>query len=71
MAATGRKKDPIWLYFDEGATVLEQGIKAKCKICEKAMMELVARMKKQRILHKTWWPVLPMFLISRILQMIK
>lgn len=44
----GRKKDSVWLYFSEEATVSGKGAKAKCKVCGKEMMGLVARMKKHK-----------------------
>lgn len=42
----GRKKDNIWIYFNEENTISGKGVKAKCKNCGTIMMGLVARMKK-------------------------
>lgn len=42
----GRKKDDIWIYFNEEPTFSGKGVKAKCKNCGKVIMGIVARLKK-------------------------
>lgn len=39
----GRKKDPVWLHFDE--TKEGKWLRAKCKSCGKELSAIVARMK--------------------------
>lgn len=45
----GRKKDAVWVYFDElPKDTGVKTLKAKCKSCKKVIVGLVARMKKQK-----------------------
>jgi uncharacterized protein YuzB (UPF0349 family) len=48
--SAGRKKDPVWVYFDEEKTSTDKGvrIKAKCKSCGKQLQGLVARLKDHK-----------------------
>ncbi|XP_067412762.1 heterogeneous nuclear ribonucleoprotein U-like protein 1 isoform X2 [Emydura macquarii macquarii] len=43
--ASGRKRDPIWEYFEEIPSLGKKGKRVKCKQCKKEMQGLVARMK--------------------------
>lgn len=43
--SSGRKKDPIWYYFNEKFEVGKKGRRAICKTCGKEMQGLVARLK--------------------------
>lgn len=43
--STEESKDPVWEDFTEVETKDKKGIKAKCKVCNTAMVALVARMK--------------------------
>lgn len=43
--SAGRKKDPIWFYFNEKFEVGKKGNRAICKKCGKEMQGLVARLK--------------------------
>lgn len=42
----GRRKDLVWLHFDEVKNNQRKGCRAKCKKCKKEMEGQVARMKK-------------------------
>lgn len=42
---SGRKRDPVWINFNESSTASGKGLKAQCKKCGKAMMGLVSRMR--------------------------
>lgn len=42
----GRRKDLIWLYFDEVKNDKRKGCRAKCKKCKQEMEGQVLRMKK-------------------------
>lgn len=44
MSTSGRKKDPIWNYYNEKTD--GKWTKAECKQCSKQMQGLVDRMKK-------------------------
>ena len=47
MASCGRKRDPIWNYFEELPKVLgKTGVRAKCIYCHNESQGLVARLKK-------------------------
>lgn len=47
MASSGRKRDPIWNYFEELPKVLgKTGVRAKCIYCHTEYQGLVARLKK-------------------------
>lgn len=51
--ASGRKKDPIWIFYDELPVRLGiKGIRAKCKTCEKEIQGIVSRLKKHREEHE-------------------
>ena len=43
---SGRKKDAVWVYFNEKKSDCGKFNKAVCKHCNKELMGLVARMKK-------------------------
>lgn len=43
---SGRKKDAVWIYFDEKKSASGKFNKAVCKRCNKELMGLVARMKQ-------------------------
>lgn len=46
MPSHGRKKDPIWIYFEEmGAELGKTCQRVRCKTCKKPVQKLVARMK--------------------------
>ncbi|KAM4035029.1 uncharacterized protein ACNLHF_021730 isoform 1-T1 [Anomaloglossus baeobatrachus] len=43
----GRKRDPVWEYFNEAPSPIgKAGMRAKCKRCNKEMQGLVARMRQ-------------------------
>lgn len=42
---TGRRKDPIWQYFEEIKLCDAKVNRAKCKTCNTMLVGLVARMK--------------------------
>ncbi|KAG7172414.1 putative BED zinc finger-containing protein 3, partial [Homarus americanus] len=44
IAASGRKKDPLWYYFDR--IPKGKGFRAKCKKCNQEIQGIVSRMKK-------------------------
>ncbi|XP_053163610.1 uncharacterized protein LOC128350053 [Hemicordylus capensis] len=45
--AAGRKRDPVWQYFNEVPLPIgKAGMRAKCKHCNKEMQGLVARMRQ-------------------------
>ncbi|XP_073402221.1 uncharacterized protein [Dendrobates tinctorius] len=45
--AAGRKRDPVWEYFNEAPSPIgKAGMRAKCKRCNKEMQGLVARMRQ-------------------------
>lgn len=46
MSSSGRRKDLVWLYFNEVKNDNRKGCRAKCKKCNKEMEGQVARMKK-------------------------
>jgi len=47
MAATGRKRDSIWLYFEDIVKATERtGKRARCKACKLEMEGQVARLKQ-------------------------
>lgn len=43
---SGRKKDAVWVYYNEKKSASGKFNKAVCKRCNKELMGLVARMKK-------------------------
>ncbi|XP_042908365.1 uncharacterized protein [Parasteatoda tepidariorum] len=43
--SAGRKKDPIWVYYNEKIELGKKGSKAICNLCQKEMQGLVSRMK--------------------------
>lgn len=45
MPNTGRKRDIVWLSFDEIKNESRKGIRAKCKLCDKELEGQVSRMK--------------------------
>ncbi|KAG7176839.1 putative BED zinc finger-containing protein 1 [Homarus americanus] len=44
IAASGRKKDPLWYYFDR--IPKGKGFRTKCKKCNQEIQGIVSRMKK-------------------------
>lgn len=46
MSNFGRRKDLVWLYFNEVKNDKRKGCRARCKNCNKEMEGQVARMKK-------------------------
>lgn len=46
MSSTGRRKDMVWLNFEEVKSDIRKGCRAKCKKCKKEMEGQVIRMKK-------------------------
>jgi len=51
MSTTGRKRDPIWVQFEECPKADKKGKQAKCKECGKLMEPQVQRMQKHLETH--------------------
>lgn len=46
---SGRKRDPIWNYFEETNKENPTNKKAVCKVCGKTLQAMVSRMQKHKI----------------------
>lgn len=45
---SGRKRDPIWIYFEQCNKQIPTNKKAVCKACGKTLQAMVSRMQKHK-----------------------